>query len=40
MYLELNNLFVFDNQNPVNTSIEDEIEKLNNTGISKYAMLV
>lgn len=35
MYLELNNLFVFENQNPVNTNIEDEIKKLNNTGISE-----
>ena len=35
MYLELNNLFVFENQNPVNTNIENEIKKLNNTGISE-----
>ena len=35
MYLELNNLFVFENQNPVSTNIENEIKKLNNTGISE-----
>ena len=34
MYLELNSLYVFENQNPVDTNIENEIKKLNNTGMS------